>query len=640
MAWDGDGDDLFRDEDEDQDNDYRWDGVDFGKEFVVYLIDASSDMFLPLGKEEDESEKTYFGAVVKCVTEDMKARVISRDKDEVAVCFFNTREKLNFQESYGVYVFQANETGKSDQQQDEPCQPTAKLIKEFGNIHEVFEKKIGSGPGLTPGSRENPLYNALWVSQGLLRKGSTKNSSKRILLFTNNDDPFGDADVTAKADLQRTTIQRAKDAQDLGISVELFPFNRPGEEFNVSIFYAEIINLESDEHSNFMVVAAERFEDLVNQLRKKIYKKRVVRRLALSISHGINIAMQSYALIRMSNTGRYTWLDSTTNKLLKTERSFICSDTGALLTEPLQRFQEYRGRKVLFSSSELTEVKRVASAQLQLLGFKPLDCLKDYYNLRPATFLYPDEERIKGSNCAFVALYRAMLRLQKYAIAFLGGALSPQLVALVAQVEVKNEIGQIEPPGMYMIYLPYTDDIRNVEKLHTTGDTPAPRATEEQINKAVAMIKKIDLKDFSFENIPNPALQRHYAILQALALQEEDLPELQDSTMPDEAGMKKPSVATAVKAFKDAVYGEDHDLQEAEAALEKAKGSLTSQKRKAGEDAARRDYENYDWNELADTGKLKELTQTELRTYLVTHKLPIAGKKEAVIDRILTHMGK
>jgi hypothetical protein len=47
---------------------------------------------------------------------------------------------------------------------------------------------------------------------------------------------------------------------------------------------------------------------------------------------------------------------------------------------------------VKFSVRELSEVKRVSSHHLRLLGFKPLDCLKDYHNLRPSTFIYPSDE--------------------------------------------------------------------------------------------------------------------------------------------------------------------------------------------------------------------------------------------------------
>eukprot|EP01018_Ginkgo_biloba_P006362 Gb_35352 [translate_table: standard] len=631
MDWDSS--DLFRDEDEEQDSGHTQDR-ETSKEYVVYLVDVGPDMFSQIKEEEDGKSKTHFNSVVKCIVESLKTRIINRDYDEVAICFFNTREKKNMQESDGVYVFNVPEREELDR-------PTAKLIKDFSHIEVKFEKEIGSQSWIVPGSRENPLYNAFWVAQGLLRKGSIKNVDKRILLFTNDDDPFGNADAGARADMRRTTIQRAKDAQDLGISIELLPLSRPGEEFNVSIFYADMIELENEELSQFLPTAAEKFEDLTDQLRKRIFKKRTVRKITLVVADGMSIGLDTYALIRPAVPGTIAWLDSVTNTPLKSERSYICADTGALVTEPLQRFQIYKNEKVKFTIDELSEVRKLTSVPLRLLGFKPLNCLKDYYNLRPATFLYPSDEEISGSTCAFIALHRAMLRFQKYALAFYGNSPTPQLVALIAQEEVTNLSGQVEPPGLHMIYLPYSDDIRHIEKLHMTTDGPVPRASEEQIDKAAAMIKKLELKDFSVYQIANPALQRHYAILQVLALGEDDeLPDTKDETMPDEEGMQRPRIAKVVQAFKDVVYGQNYDVEEAEAEAAKAKGSEASQKRKASTEVAVREAETYNWSELADTGKLKDLTVVELKYYLTAHKLPLTGKKDVLINKILTHLGK
>lgn len=36
------------------------------------------------------------------------------------------------------------------------------------------------------------------------------------------------------------------------------------------------------------------------------------------------------------------------------------------------------------------------------------------------------------------------------------------------QDEITTSSGQVEPPGMHMIYLPYSDDIRQIEEARTT----------------------------------------------------------------------------------------------------------------------------------------------------------------------------
>ncbi|VAI13103.1 unnamed protein product [Triticum turgidum subsp. durum] len=648
---------IFRDDsDEDDDNLHEREA---NKEMVVYLIDASPKMFTPANAAKpDENQETHFHTIVNCITQSLKTQIIGRSRDEVAICFFNTKEKKNLQELAGVYVYNVTEREQLDR-------PDARLIKEFSCVEDSFMNNIGSRYGITSGSRENTLYNALWVAQALLRKGSVKTVSKRILIFTNEDDPFGGITGAAKTDMIRTTIQRAKDAQDLGLSIELLPLSRPDEDFNMSLFYADTNSsgLQSGASPDWVIetrtsspsrlspyrpkwvqmlllllswICACRLEDMTDQLRKRMMKKRKVKTLSFAITNDVCIEVNTYALIRPTAPGTITWLDSISNLPLKTERSFICNDTGALLQAPQERFQLYNDKVVKFSVRELSDVKRVSSHHLRLLGFKPLDCLKDYHNLSPSTFIYPSDEQIFGSIRVFVALHSSMLRLGRFALAFYGTPTRPRLVALVAQEEVISSSGQDEPPGMHMIYLPYSDDVRYPEEVHlTSGD--APRATDEQIKKASNLLRRIDLKHFSVRHFANPGLQKHYGILEALALGEDEMPDIKDETLPDEEGLEQPGVVKAIEEFKAAVFGENYDQEEAEAAA--AKGGA-SKKRKAIVDAASQKSAAYDWADLADNGKLKDMTVMDLKTYLTAHGLPVSGKKDAIISRILTHLGK
>ncbi|XP_052173907.1 ATP-dependent DNA helicase 2 subunit KU70 [Diospyros lotus] len=623
-----DPDDVFRDEDEDPDNEL-FKGGEASKELVVYLVDASPQMFSTTCLGENQNEESHFHVAVSCIAQSLKTQIINRSYDEVAVCFFNTREKKNLQDLNGVHVFNVSEREDLDR-------PTARLIKEFDGIEESFNKRIGSQLGILSGSRDNSLYNALWVAQALLRKGSAKTSDKRILLFTNEDDPFGSIKGVTKTDMTRTTLQRAKDAQDLGISIELLPLSRPEEEFNVSHFYAELLGLEGDDLALFLPAAGERFIDMNDQLRKRMLKKRKVRRITFSIANGISIELNTYALIRPTSLGKITWLDSITNALLKTERSFICADTGALVHEATKRVQSYKNENIVFSIEELSEIKKISPGHFRLLGFKPLRCLKEYHNLRPSTFIFPSDEEVVGSTCIFIALHRSMLRLKRFAVAFYGSATNPRLVALVAQAEIISAGGQVEPPGMHMIYLPYSEDIREIKELHLGETTATLKATDDQISKATALMRRVDLKDFSVCQFANPALQRHYAVLQALALDEDEMPEIKDETLPDEEGMGRLGVVNALEEFKNSVYGENYD----DGDKTNEKPSDASKKRKAIAENAVKESANYDWPDLADTGKLKDLTVPELKYYLTANNLPVTGKKEALINRILTHMGK
>ncbi|BBG93503.1 KU70 homolog [Prunus dulcis] len=594
-----DPDDLFRDDEDDPDNEL-FQERESTKELVVYLVDASPKMFATTCPAGDRKDDTHFHVAVSCIVQSLKTQIINNSYDEVAICFFNTREKRNLQDLNGVYVFNVADREYLDR-------PTARLIKEIDNIEESFMSKIGSQYGIVSGSRENSLYNVLWVAQALLRKGSAKTADKRVLLFTNEDDPFGSIKGVIKTDMMRTTLQRTRDAQDLGISIELLPLSRPDSDFNVSTFYSDLLGLKGDDLARFMPAAGEKLEDMKDQLRKRMFKKRLVRKITFSIANGLSIQLSSYALIRPTLPGAITWLDSVTNRPLKTERSFICADTGALVQGSAKRFQPYKTENIKFSVEELSEIKRFSTGHLRLLGFKPLNCLKEFHNLRPSTFVFPTDEELIGSTCIFIALHRSMLRLKRFAVAFYGSSSRPQLVALVAQ-------------------------------LHTGSNVAPPHANDDQTRNAAALIKRFDLKDFSVFQFANPALQRHYAVLQALALEEDEIPEIKDETVPDEEGMSRPAFVSALEDFKQSVYGDNYE--EENDAVGNGKANETSKKRKAVSENAVKESGNYDWVDLADNGKLKDLTVTQLKYYLTANNLPLAGKKEALISRILTHMGK
>ncbi|KAL5066614.1 hypothetical protein RYX36_017501 [Vicia faba] len=613
--------DIFRDEDEDPDAEFEREN-DSNKEYVVYLVDASPKMFNTSCLSDNQQPESHFQIALSCISHTLKAQIINKSHDQVSICFFNTREKKNLQDLNGVYAFHLPQGDYLDR-------PTARLIKDFDNLQESFSKNIGSQHGVLPGSRENPLYNAIWVAQALLRKGSAKTVNKRILLFTNQDDPFGCLKGAFKSDMTRTTLQRAKDAQDLGITIELLPLSSPDEMFDLSKFYVDLIGLEGDELVNFMASTGNRYGNLSTFRRINCFFSRENRKLKLApiirlYCVTLNVLKKCFKKMIV------------TSLVVQSERTFICADTGALVEESTRRFHPYKNQNIIFSVKELSEIKRVATGHLHLLGFKPLSCLRDYYNMKPSTFLYPSDEGTDGSMCTFIALHKSMIQLNRFAVAFSGSSSRPQLVALIAQDEVIQSGGQIEPPGMHMIYLPYSDDIRLVEERYS-DTSGVPKASADQIKKASDLIKRLDLKDFSVFQFTNPALQRHYAVLEALALEEDEIPEIKDETLPDEEGLARPGVVRVLEEFKTSIYGENYD-EESEHGT--GKPTEASKKRKAHTEFAKKECESYDWGELADTGKLKDLTMVELKYYLTGHNLPVSGKKEAIVSRILTHMGK
>lgn len=68
---------------------------------------------------------------------------------------------------------------------------------------------------------------------------------------------------------------------------------------------------------------------------------------------------------------------------------------------------------------------------------------------------------------------------------------------------------------MNLVYLPYSDDVRQPEADTTFTGLAHPRADEAQIEAAERLMAALSLPEFASSNIPNPTLQRHYQVFNA-----------------------------------------------------------------------------------------------------------------------------
>ncbi len=71
---------------------------------------------------------------------------------------------------------------------------------------------------------------------------------------------------------------------------------------------------------------------------------------------------------------------------------------------------------------------------------------------------------------------------------------------------------QVTPPGMNMIYLPYSDDVRQPEADTSFTGLSHPKADAKQVEAAEHLLTKLNLGAFASSDIANPTLQRHYQV--------------------------------------------------------------------------------------------------------------------------------
>ncbi|GFO03782.1 ATP-dependent DNA helicase 2 subunit 1, partial [Plakobranchus ocellatus] len=482
-----------------------------------------------------------------------------------------------------------------------------------------FSKEFGHSPTFS-------LSDALWTCMNMFSKaeGSQKLGSKRVMLFTNNDNPHA-----ASATMRQQAEAKASDLNNNGIDLELMHLQNPGEVFDINKFYKALLFMDDDEITE-LPDPAERMEELLQRVRSKDHKKRALRRIPFSLGESLSFSVGVYTLVRSCPKPSAVKLTKRENAELKSNSKVYHPDTGDLLMpQDLKKAQTYGNRKICFENDEVAELKRFDPTGLYLMGFKPRSCLKKYHHVKPAQFLYPDENKISGSTTLFTAflkkcLDRDVTPICKY---IPGRNFPPKFVALLPQAEEVDEHKvQLTPPGFHVIFLPFADDFRKVNY-----DEECPRATEEQINKAKEVVKKLTFK-FSSENFENPVVQNHWRNIEALALERDEPEELQDHTLPPVENVIK-RAGKVLDEFKGLVYPPDYVPGQ----KRKPPPSASAAAKKAKAEEALLDL---DVKAEAAAGRLGKLTVAVLKDIIKKEKISTtATRKNDLIDAINDHFG-
>lgn len=181
-----------------------------------------------------------------------------------------------------------------------------------------------------------------------------------------------------------------------------------------------------------------------------------------------------------------------------------------------------------------------------------------------------------------------------------------------------------------MIILPFADDIRHLKfgaEEEEGEKNKAIVATHDQIDKAKALISKLILPgSFSPDSFDNPVLQRHYANLQALALdQEPDGSFDNDTTMPDYERIKI-KAENEIKEFKESI-----GIKDAGEIAEPAPSN--SKKRSAADYDCIKEIEAI----KNDPKALAKFTVSDLKSYLDSIGIKAKRLKSEIIDQFTQH---
>ncbi|TRY77519.1 hypothetical protein DNTS_028238 [Danionella cerebrum] len=597
------------DEAEQDEEEFAGDYKVSGRDSLVFLVDASKEMFV---KGED-GEPSNFDMTMQCVRSVYTSKIISSDKDLVALVFYGTKQSKNPRDSFKhVYVYHDLDSPGAHRVQD-----IDKLKGESGA--QFADKTLGSG--------ETSLGEALWCCSNLYSDIKLRLSHKRLMIFTCRDDPHGG---DGAKDRQART--KAGDLKETGVVIDLMHLTKPGG-FDVSLFFCDIVSAPDDESElGVQTEPCKKLEDLQKRVRAKELKKRAQCRLSLSLGEGVDLAVGVYVLARTATKAPAVKLYRETNEPVRTKTRLFHTQTGGiLLPNDTKRAQVYGQKQIVMEKDEVDGIRKFGDPGLELIGFKPMDRLKLHHHIRPALFIYPEEEQISGSSCIFTALLLKCCEKNVFALCkyIPRRNTPPRFVALVPQrEELDNGQTQAAPPGFHAIFLPFADDIRTVDP-HV-----GPTASDEQVDKMKQIVHKLRFK-YRSDSFENPVLQKHYNNLEALALDMLSPEPTEDLTMP-KVKMMDDRLGPLMQEFKDLVYPPDYNPEGKPAAKRKTAETGGATVKKPKVEISEEELKNH-----VAKGTLGKLTVPVLKDACKQFGIHTTGtKKQELIDALIMQLSK
>ncbi|KAF5863084.1 ATP-dependent DNA helicase II subunit 1 [Aspergillus alliaceus] len=638
------GDDQIEEEEEIDESGYK-----SVKDAVLFAIEVSDSMLTPRpSPDSKKSAESPTTAALKCAYHLMQQRIISNPHDMIGVLLYGTQASKFYDEgensrgdlSYPhCYLFTDLDI------------PSAQDVK---NLRALAQNDEESEDILQASEERVSMANVLFCANQIFTSRAPNFLSRRLFIVTDNDDPHGD-----NKSLRSASTVRAKDLYDLGVTIELFPISRPDHEFDAAKFYDDIIYkaspsdpdapayLQTDSKTS---PAAGDGISLLTTLLSGIHSRSVPRRahfsnMPLELGPNFKISISGYLLFKRQEPARnsFIWLGGENPQIVKGVTTQIADDTARTVEKgEIKKAYKFGGDQVTFTPEEIKALRNFGDPVIRIIGFKPLSSLPFWANVKHPFFIYPSEEDFVGSTRVFSALQQTLLRDKKAALVWVIARKNagPVLGAMIAGEEKVDETGiQKFPPGMWIIPLPFADDVRQ------NPETALHVAPEPLIDQMRLIVQQLQLPKASYDPLkyPNPSLQWHYRILQALAL-DEDLPEKpEDKTVPRYRQIDK-----RTRGYVES-WAEELEKQYAKISVHDSKSTLVKRSAKdrasEAEDAAQKPSKKVkvETNEQGvedvvrahyQKGSLAKLTVPVLKDFLSSHGRSAAGKKADLVERV------
>lgn len=611
--------------------------------------DDDEDGDEPKKKKKNKSKPTSaVRTALQCAYEVLQQRIISNPNDMMGILLFGTEEtKFSDGASYKhCYLLM---------DLDIPDAASIKTLKNLIEDEEAFNEII------VPSEEPVSMPNVLFGANQIFTTKAANFQSRRLFLITDNDNPHGNDRA-----LKNSAITRARDLYDLGVRIDPFYISNPGApEFDPSKFYEDIIYRPGGEEDNDDDTTAVhlkptsdgtlRLQEMITSIRSKASAKRALFSIKLELAPGLEIGIKGYAMYKRQEKSRshYVYMGGEAPQIVKGETTLMAADTARAITEKadIKKAYKFGGEVVLFTPDELKEIRNFGPPGLRVIGFKPASALRFMDNVRPATFIYPSEAEFVGSTRVFAALHKKLQDSDKIGIGWFISRrnATPSLVALYPtpapspSPDAQKKDPTHPPEGIFLIPLPFANDIRQ------NPETTLVRAPDPLIDAMRAIVKQLHMpKGYQPAKFANPALQWHYRILQAIALDEE-VPE----PLGRDADPTRPRYRLIRKYAGEKVLRWGRELEgsvpvsvavEAGAAKKRGRGAeekggdegveLPVGKKRAVKEEGGEGLKDEEMRRACERGQVNKFTVVQLKGWLAGKRLEVGGKKADLVDRV------
>ena len=662
------GEDPVNDENDDDDEEIDETGYKAVKDAVLFAIEVSDSMLKKPSTSDSKKADTNSPllAALKCAYHLMQQRIISNPRDLIGILLYGTESTKFYDEDEATkggwsfphcYLLKDLEVPEADEVKD------LKRIVEDDDADGVAEL-------FRPSNDTVSMHTVLFCANQIFQQRAANFTSRRLFVVTDNDNPH----ATNKASRSQAIV-RAKDLYDLGVIIEIFPISTPDHKFDTKLFYNDIVykaaptDPEAIAYNPTSIVDVDMsklksgstdgitlLQSLLSTIAAKITPKRALfSSVPLELAPNFRISVKGYLLYKHQKPARscYIYLEGETPQIAKGSRTQM-AEAGEVVQKPdIRKAFTFGGEKITFSEDELKHLRNFGDPIIRIIGFKPVSKLPFWANIKNSTFIYPSEEDYVGSTRVYSALHRKLSKDQIFGLCWFVPRrnATPVMAALVPTLsapdtEDKRNPAAVSmtgaPQGLHLIPLPFADDIR--QNPPSTHETPL-RAPDSLVDAMRPIIQQLNLPKGSYDpsRYPNPSLQWHYRILQALAL-EEDLPEKpEDKTIPKHRQIDKRVGNETIewgkeleKTYKEYLADNPDAAPTGAKRTPFADGYLASQASKKPKTEAGNATSEEEMRKLWEKQRLAQLTVLQLKDFCTVKKMPVGGKKADLVERVET----